>query len=186
LRAAAEVPDLPRADNNEAAGRAMKINGRSFSTARKRVLWISIAGVILMPSCATAHAPRVPMVRHIEIDSAFANFFTEMRDQQRAEFVLCLYGAVRNDTAFLNFVKPAKMRARTETSAAYDSCPRSHPFAMTAQYLGVWHGHNVPSVTWDDLCRFSTTDDGSFESDRHAFMELLSCRGRLMARAKYK
>jgi hypothetical protein len=126
------------------------------------------------------------MVRHIEIDSAMADFFGEMRDQQKAERVLCLYGAVRNDTAWLNFVKPAKMRTRTETRASYDNCPMPKSFSATAQYLGVWHGHNLPYVTWDDLCRLGDVDDISFRSDGDGVLELLSCRGKLMARAKLR
>jgi hypothetical protein len=125
-----------------------------------------------------------PYVSSIQVDSAFALHFAEMRDQQQEEFVLCLYGAVRNDTAWLNFVRPAKLKSRSETSASYEPCPIPKQDRSIAQYLGVWHGHNVARVTWDDLCRFSTTDDVSFASDNHALMELLSCKGRLMARSR--
>jgi hypothetical protein len=152
---------------------------------RKRLLWIGIAGVLLVPSasCATPGI-LMPRVRHIQIDSAFSDFFAERRDEQKTEYVLCLYGAVRNDTAYLNFVKPARMRSRTETRAAYDSCPAAK--SSTATYLGTWHGHSVPWVTWDDFCRFSDVDDKSFSHDRDAYIELMSCKGKLMARSRIK
>jgi hypothetical protein len=153
---------------------------------RKRLLWIGIAGVILVPSasCASAVVPRAPYIRHLQVDSAMVDFLTEIRDQQTAERVLCLYGAIRNDTAWINFIKPARMRSRSETRAAYDSCPAA--VSATATYLGVWHGHNVPAVTWDDLCKFSETDNNSFKEDKDSYVELLSCRGKLMARSKFK
>lgn len=139
---------------------------------------------LALNACVNTFTPPTTAIRHVEIDSAFYEWFGELRDQQTAERVLCIYGAVRNDTAWVNFVKPAKMEARTETYAKYDGCPRPRIFSPIAQYLGTWHGHKVDSVTWDDLCRFSQVDTKSFEADKHALIELLSCRGTLMARGR--
>jgi hypothetical protein len=150
---------------------------------KKRVWWISIAGVMLAAQSCAIHTQPVLLVKHLQIDSAFTDFLTEYREILPTERVLCLYGAVRNDTAWINFLKPATMRERSQYRAVYDDCPKSPiPFAM---FLGTWHNHKVDGRT-DDLCRFSDTDDKSFMEDPKNLIELLSCRGKLMARSKFK
>lgn len=148
---------------------------------KRRVLWISVACVALgFSACVRSAGPL--LVNRIQMDSAYADFFAEYRDILPSERVLCVYGVVRNDTAWVNFIKPAKMRQRSQTYASYDSCPRSANGA-TAQYLGTWHNHKVDGRT-DDLCRFSDVDDASFMAEKTNVIELLSCEGRLMARSK--
>jgi hypothetical protein len=142
-----------------------------------------------MQACATLPVKPVedaPIVSSIQVDSAFADFLAELREILPTERVVCLYGAVRGDTAWVNFAKPARMEIRTTTLAKYSGCPKPLATSTIAQYLGTWHNHNVPGVTWDDLCRFSDVDDSSFRNDRHAIIELLSCRGKLMARSKIR
>lgn len=155
---------------------------------RRRVWWFSLVGVMLLPqSCVPAATAERPMlISHVEIDSTFAEFLAELRELLPTERVLCMYGAVSNDTAWLNFIKPAKMRSRTETNATYDSCPKPRTLSPIATYLGTWHNHNVRSVTWDDLCSFSETDTRSFNADKYALVDMLSCKGKLMARSKFK
>lgn len=139
--------------------------------------------LLLLHACIASVTPPAQYVNHVEIDSAFASFFADARDTQQTEFVLCLYGAVRNDTAWLNFIKPARMLARTEHLVVYDACPRPESPTLIAQFLGTWHGHKVDS--WDG-CAFSDIDSRSFVEDRHAVLELMSCKGKLMARSKKK
>lgn len=150
---------------------------------KRRVLWISVACVIFGYACASAPVPPIA-VNHFDIDSAFVDMLAEYREILPTERVLCLYGAVRGDTAYLNFAKPTIMRARSQHFASYEPCPSSQP-TLTANYLGTWHNHKVDGRD-DDLCRFSETDDASFNTDPRALIELMSCRGRLMARSKYK
>jgi hypothetical protein len=121
------------------------------------------------------------MVRHFEIDSVFADMFTEYREILPTERVMCLYGGLRGDTAFLNYIRPAQMRSRSRTNASYETCP----LISTAKYLGTWHNHKLPDVE-ASLCEFSPTDDHSFRVDANAVVELMSCKGKLMARSKYK
>jgi hypothetical protein len=136
--------------------------------------------ILLLASCVHRGTQ---IINRVEMDSAYADFFAEYREILPAERVLCVYGAIRNDTAFVNFIKPAKMRHRSPTSASFDSCPRSAREAVTAQYLGTWHNHKVEGRT-DDLCRFSDVDDRSFMEEKTNVIELLSCEGKLMARSK--
>lgn len=134
-------------------------------------------------ACAAVVANTPQTIRHVELDSAYAHYFADARDTQQSEFVLCLYGAVRNDTAWLNFIRPARMRERTTHRAVYDGCPRPKQPTLIAQYLGTWHGHNVEG--WD-ACQFSDIDSRSFAEDGNAILELMSCKGKLMARSKKK
>jgi hypothetical protein len=148
---------------------------------------LAVMLLLFTPSCVSAQPVpiRQPMVRHIEIDSVWIDFFAEYRELLPTERVLCLYGSVRNDTAFLNFIRPARMRTRSVTGASYDSCPSNNSPSWTANYLGTWHNHKVPGWT-GDLCQFSPVDDRSFTHDKESVLELLSCEGRLMARSKFR
>jgi hypothetical protein len=132
--------------------------------------------------CASVRVPPV-IVRNFQIDSAFADMLAEYREILPTERVLCLYGVLRGDSAFLNYVRPATMRKRTRTDASYELCPL-HP-TPTAQYLGTWHNHKLPNSD-ASLCEFSQTDDHSFRVDANAVLELMSCKDKLMARSKYK
>lgn len=147
---------------------------------KRRVLWISIVALLGVQACASVK-PLPQIVRRLEVDSAFVDFFAEQREILPTELVLCLYGNVSGDTAWISFIKPARMRERTRFKARYDDCPQS----KLVQFLGTWHQHNVPEWN-DDLCRFSDTDNASFMEDKRNIVELLSCKGKLMARSKYK
>jgi hypothetical protein len=132
---------------------------------------------------ARSQAEPQQLINVFQIDSTFADFLSELHLVMETERVLCLYGSVSGDTAWLNFIKPAKMRVRTRHLAAYDQCPQPKGLTTIAQYLGTWHPHNIPE--WDG-CGFSEIDTRSFVQDKRAVMDLLSCKGKLMARSRHE
>lgn len=119
-------------------------------------------------------APRV--VGEVHVDSAFLDFFAEYRDLLPTERVLCLYGTVENGKARLQYVRPAKLFERTATYVRFADCPH------TDLFIGHWHNHSAPGL--GDMCWFSIPDSVSFYHDYHAVIELVSCKGKLMARSK--
>jgi hypothetical protein len=143
---------------------------------------VKLIWAVLLCACSVTPKPQGPyIINHVQVDSAFADFFSEYHELLPTERVLCVYGAISNDTAWINFVKPARMGTRSRHLAVYQGCP--HPKVQTtiARFLGTWHPHNV--AEWDG-CVFSEVDNRSFVEDSNAVLELLSCRGKLMARSK--
>lgn len=143
--------------------------------------------VLVAVACAKQAVVSPRPITELLLDSASVDFFGELQELLPTERVLCLYGRVSNDSAFVNFIKPTHMRTRLTHSATYDSCPKTIPSLIHgAQYLGTWHNHKMrDDVPWDDLCHFSQIDSNSFGADTEAVVEMVSCgRRKLIARGK--
>lgn len=148
-----------------------------------------LAAIAVAGACAAreqherspAGGPQI--INHFQVDSASSDFLAEYRELLQKERVLCLYGFVSGDTAWLNFIKPAKMRERTQHLAAFEACPIPKKPAPFARYLGTWHNHTVTG--WDG-CAFSVIDEDTFKRDKMAIVDVVSCSGKLLARSKFK
>lgn len=146
-------------------------------------------GILLSP------APPVDSVRvvqfdsiaHVNLDSAFTQFFTEERVRQfnhptvaDAEKVHCLYGIIHGDTADVVLERPAKMLFTSSSFAMYEGCPIPLPglFGLI-RFLGNLHNHNGGVD-----CAFSLVDDRSFFGDPGALIDIVTCSQGFVVRSK--
>jgi hypothetical protein len=170
---------------------------------KKRVLWISIAVVLITPvaSCAgvapigddIAPTPKpLPLppvvVNRIAADSAFHEYAVRLRERwvnhkslPDEETLLCVYGAVDSaGVAHPTFLKPTHTLAMGPGRLAYSECPKVNPQIFgRLQYLGTMHIHNGGVD-----CGFSEPDDNSFAKDEWAMIDIVVCSKGLHARAK--
>lgn len=137
--------------------------------------------------------PAVPQVKIIGIDSAMGRMFQDMRERlyghstlPDVEQVLCLYGVIQHDTAYVLFVR-SPLQEQTAHTVKYQPCPR--PAAERfgdLRYLGTQHNHppgNHRGLGIEQACWYSIYDTQSFEGDPFAIVDLVSC-DRLMGRLK--
>jgi hypothetical protein len=125
------------------------------------------------------------IINHVLIDSVTAEWFARYRLRLDVEDTVCLYGFIRQDSAFVVFIKPTRTHNATPALVFYDTCPLLNPayFGPNLMWLGGWHNHGpvFPGVD----CNFSPLDDKSFFEQR-AFIDLISCSTGLIARGRKK
>jgi hypothetical protein len=138
-----------------------------------------------------AEAPVTRDVRYrIAALPTFDSFFNLLRERlighgslPDTETVLCLYGVVQQDTAYLAFVMPTKIEVAHANGVKYSTCPKPNAGHFGAlRYVGMWHNH--PNYEGRDGCWFSVPDVASFERDVDAVVDLVSCRGKTIVTGK--
>lgn len=151
--------------------------------------------VSLMAACVhvgSAQSYSVPPVPHVVVeDSAFLQHFaairgrwinnTELPDQ---ETVMCLYGFVRSDTAFVEFMRPTVITPIGSVMVAYQKCsiPKPEIYGQM-KYLGTAHNHS-PAYLPNGGCYFSQTDETSFADDEKGVIEVVMCGQGIMWKGK--
>lgn len=128
-----------------------------------------------------------PVIRDIGIDSTFAARFADYRlrrfnhkTEPDLEAIDCLYGLIRNDTAFVIFSRPGEVVEATATRVMFNPCPAPKkdifgPIIL----LGMWHLH-VGGID----CGFSQPDNNSFYNDKRLRIDIVSCSEGMIARWK--
>jgi hypothetical protein len=112
----------------------------------------------------------------VQLDSAVRDFLMWVQGVAQTEWVFCLMGAFDAGKPTVITVLPTRNHSQTRTSTHYEECP-AYVFAA---YLGTAHNHV------DGPCVFSAVDDQSFRRDARAWIEVLTCPGRIVARSKGK
>lgn len=148
---------------------------------------------VLSLACARTARPQAPAMpasnapQFVMADSAFEQFFSAMRVRwvnnskvPDEETVLCLYGTVRNDTAFISFTRPTVIKPMGPALVAFQKCGLPNPaYFGILRFLGTWHPHNGGVD-----CGFSWPDTESFISDERAVIDVVSCSRGMIWRAK--
>lgn len=139
------------------------------------------------PIAVPQASPSPSAINHVVTDSAFMQYSGNARARQNGhktqpdeETVLCLYGQVRGDTAYVAFVRPTVYAPMGSSMLAFQTCYMPNPESFgTLQYLGMWHTH------WGGVdCGFSVPDRLSFAADKNALIESVSCSKGLVWRGR--
>jgi hypothetical protein len=168
------------------------LRSREFKRSVRRALVLAL--LFMLGACAywttyPLHAQSTDSavyVTTVHVDSAAEEWLTQYRSMLTAETVMCLYGVVKGDTAFVAFFKPTRTYKSSAAYVYYAECPEPRPEVFgPVIWLGTWHNHvSMPEI--NDGCYFSATDDKSFYGNPRSVLELVGCDKGLIARGRKK
>lgn len=126
-----------------------------------------------------------PQVSEIAIGAPMTVWALDLREHYKdKETVLCAYGPVSGDTAYVGFLRPTSINSASATLVSYERCGMPNALLFGAlRYLGTLHNHSGDTLQ-NGGCYFSATDDKSFNEDNDALIDLVICAKGIWARTK--
>ena len=152
--------------------------------------FLAFVAVMQVLGCAHQVLSTIPArpdsIVEVALDSAQGKFLVGFRERlfghstlPDTEHVLCAYGTISHDTAYVSFFRSTSQEA-TASFVKYMPCgsPDSTYFGRL-QYLGTVHNHHGGVD-----CGWSLLDDRSFYFDPRAWIDMVICSTGLIYRTK--